>query len=240
MPSRKRSKAGRKGSRRGRKNVKRSLRFMPKLVIQERADTIENTLNATMGRTAHRIPVDVANIIQGYEGGLTVYFNIDPAFQKYTFSTNTPLREGERLNIKSTRFNHDEGPFYEFNICTIKIIGFDGNNRDMFYKYKVFIIKHMTQRSSREQDAELHEYLKNKYRDLMNRAINDLIQKGYRTQTTYSGRTKQISFEDVETYLKEVEIFNAFEEPQQNNTIIFEKIVQDISGVYSQEEEEEY
>ena len=90
MPSRKKSyrkRGSRKAPKRGsRKITKRSLRFTPKFVIKERADTIEDTLNATMGRTSYRIPGDIANIIQGYEGGLNLYFNIDPAFQQYTFS----------------------------------------------------------------------------------------------------------------------------------------------------------
>jgi len=234
MPSRKKSyrKTTKRGSRKGAKAPKRrSLRFTPKFVIKERADTIEDTLNATMGRTSYRIPGDIANIIQGYEGGLNLYFNIDPAFQQYTFSSNTPLKEGERLSIKYPRLNYEEGPFYQFNICELRIMGFQpsDNGRYEFYRYKVFIVTHVNDRDAIRY-RELESYVKNKYRNVMDAAINDLIQRGY-SVITRDGRRRQISFEEVNYEMQEVEVFNAFEEPEQNK-IIFEKLVQDTSGVY--------
>ena len=111
---RKGAKAGRKGSRKGRKTMKRSLRFMPKLVIKERADTIEDTLNATMGRTALRIPGDITNIIQGYEGADHLYFNIDPILKKLVLSTTASLPGGGSTYINSSNYKEIDQDFVYF------------------------------------------------------------------------------------------------------------------------------
>jgi hypothetical protein len=231
--SRKTTKRGsRKTTKRGSRKIKRSLRFTPKFVIKERADIIEDTLNLTRRRDTHRLPGDVANIIQGYEGGLNLYFNIDPAFQQYTFSTNTPLEGGERLSIKYPRENYEEGgPFYQFIVCELTILGFSPSDYD-FYRYKVFLVTHVNYKNAIR--TELEQYIKNKYRNVMDAAINDLIQRGYSVRTIY-GRKRQISFEEVKFGMQEEKVFNAFEEPEQNK-IIFEKLVQDTSGVYEEED----
>jgi len=113
MPSRRRS--GRR-SHKGRKQIKRSLRVTPKLVIKERADTIQDTINSTMGRTSFRIPEDVSNIIQDYEGVETVYFNFDPILKKFVISTNTPLPGGGKTYINTDIHNYrgEEVPFTYF------------------------------------------------------------------------------------------------------------------------------
>lgn len=78
---------------------KRSLRFTPKFVIKERADAIEDTLNLTRRRDTHRIPGDIANIIQGYEGGDYLYYAVDPKLDRFTYSSTTSFKNGEKIIV---------------------------------------------------------------------------------------------------------------------------------------------
>ncbi len=116
MPSRKKSyrkRGSRKGAKAGKAPKRRSLRFTPKFVIKERADTIEDTLNETMGKTSYRIPGDVANIIQGYEGGKYLYFAYDPELAEFTYSSTTPLKGGDKV-IVSYNPDDDMEPYVYF------------------------------------------------------------------------------------------------------------------------------
>ncbi len=159
MPSRKGSRktSHRKGSRKGRKAMKRSLRFMPKLVIRERADTIEETLNATMGRTAHRIPGDVANIIQGYEGGEYLYFAYDPKLNEMTYSSTTPLRGGDKV-IVSYNPNDDMFPIVYFIEGIIRMSVIIGRRRG-YYTSRIGLVVISKIEIGDEDDEDIKDYI---------------------------------------------------------------------------------
>ncbi len=115
MPSRKKSyrkRGSRKGAKAGKAPKRRSLRFTPKFVIKERADTIEESLNETMGRTSYRIPGDIANIIQGYEGGDYLYFVVDPKLDRFTYSSTTAFKNGEKIVVDYE--SSDNPPYIHF------------------------------------------------------------------------------------------------------------------------------
>ncbi len=199
MPSRRGSRktSRRRGSRKGRKPMKRSLRFMPKLVIKERADIIEETLNATMGKNAHRIPGDIANIIQGYEGGEYLYFAYDPKLNEFTYSSTTPLKGGDKVIIK---YNSDDDMFprvyfIEGNISSSVIIG----NRRYHYTNRIALVVISELEIVDEDDEDIKLYiLKNNYPSFISygkrkygdnnvsaRNINDAIKISVKKQFHY-------------------------------------------------------
>jgi hypothetical protein len=164
MPSRKKSyrKTSKRGSRKGRKVMKRSLRFMPKLVIQERADTIEDTLNATMGKTTHRIPGDVANIIQEYEGGKYLYFAYDPELNEFSYSSTTPLKGGEKV-IVSYNPDDDMYPRVYFIEGRISML-VNMRNRRYYYVSRIALVVISKIEIGDEDDEDIKDYiLRNNY-----------------------------------------------------------------------------
>ncbi len=169
MPSRKKS-----YRRRGRKATKRSLRFTPKFVIKERSDTIEDTLNATiMGRKTFRIPGDVANIIQGYEGSETLYFNFDPVFNSFNFSTTNPLKDGGKTYIRTDipYYNNQRQDYTYFIRVKVGIFYYSNiTGNDMFRRDVALAIT-----STKElNDTRIEEYILEKY---YNQFANDLKNK---------------------------------------------------------------
>lgn len=223
MPSRRRS--GRRSGRRshkGRKQIKRSLRVSPKLVIKERADTIQDTINATMGRTSFRIPEDVSNIIQDYEGLETVYFNFDPILKKFVLSTNTPLPGGGKTYINTDIHNYrGQVPFTYFAEIEIQ---FPYKNK--FIRRKVLFVgitdrqdvkygyASQSQTIKMLEDYVLEKYYKKVYLDHINSLKNTTIDES------------ELPLEmSIRTYIKKTLDYPFEIEENNHNKIIFEKLV---------------
>jgi hypothetical protein len=211
MPSRKKS-----YRKRGSGHKKRSLRFTPKFVIKERADTIEDTLNETIGRTSHRLPIDVANIIQGYEGAETVYFNVDPIFKQFTLSTTNSLKDGGKTYIRTDGDDlHFDEPYTYFIRVKLIVPYFYNNNNRMTERYVLLVgITNMTHHDIEEQieNYVLEKYGKVVVNDLKNSFIGDKKFKGAISPRISSDTEHSI------TYPFKIEDYN-------HNEIIFEKLI---------------
>lgn len=204
----------RKGSRKGRKTMKRSLRFMPKLVIKERSETIEDTLNATIGRTAYRIPRDVSNIIQGYEGGADLYFEVDMFLNRFSLSTTTPFKKGKMISIKSNTkdIDFDDPPFYVFQESELNVSGFDDFNNISSYVYNIYMVFSANNAEDAFSKRMTRDYIIENYDYLISKAKNSLIEKGFskRINTTVNKLNKYV--------------FNSYDDQPQDK-IIFEKVI---------------
>ena len=218
MPSRKGSRktSRRRGSRKGRKPMKRSLRFMPKLVIRERSETIEDTLNATMGRTSFRIPIDVANIIQGYEGGEYLYFAYDPKLNSLVYSSNTPLKGGDKVIINYKPTDNIESYIWFGKVTmTVKLID------ETYFTKDLFLAAIFTSRvDDDEEEIERYVFYKHYpiYTDTMKEKYGDNnIKKG--TRGNIKARTDKVFQYPIS--IEEDKII--FEEDKMK--IIFEKLL---------------
>ena len=177
MPSRKKS-----YRKRGSGPKRRSLRFNPKFVIKERTHTIEEAVDEVLKTPTNRLPIDVANIIQGYEGAETVYFNVDPIFKQFTLSTTNSLKDGGKTYIRTDGDDlHFDEPYTYFIRVKLIVPYFYNNNNRMTERYVLLVgITNMTRNDIEEQieNYVLEKYGKVVVNDLKNSFIGDKKFKG--------------------------------------------------------------
>jgi len=201
---------------RGSRKPKRSLRFTPKFVIKERTDAIEETVDEVLGKTTHRIPGDVANIIQGYEGAETLYFNVDPILKNFTISTTNPLKDGGKTYIRTDGNDlHFDEP-YTYFIRVIIVIPYLYNTNPKITTRYVLLVGTTTM-SRGDVEDQIENYVLEKY---YSQFVSDL-KNSFAGDKKYKGATRPRITSEVEhaiTYPFKIEDNNY-------NEIILEKII---------------
>ena len=228
MPSRKKGsrkgsrKGLRKGSRKGspkpKNHFKRSLRFnlfSPKLVIRERTDTIEDTINTVIGKITHRIPTDISNIIQGYEGAEPLYFSVDPQTEEFIFSNKTPFRDGEKTYEKTDGSMSFNEPYTYFIRVKVIIPYIYNNNPKITERY--VLLAGITNTTNNDVEEYIENYVLEKYH---RQFVNDL-RNSFIGDVRFRGATRPRVRTEIDhsiTYPFNIEDNN-------HNEIIFEKVI---------------
>lgn len=215
MPSRSKSyrKITKKASSKPRK---RSLRFTPKFVIKERANTIEEAVDEILRTPTSRIPGDIANIIQGYEGAETLYFNVDTIFKSFTLSTNTPLKDGGKTYIRSDGNDlHFDEPYTYFIRVKVIIPYIYNNNPKIIERYVLLV--GITNNSLGKVEEQAENYVLEKYHS---KFVNEL-KNNFIGDKKFRGATRPRISSHIEHSLTYP--FNI--EENNRNEIIFEKTI---------------